>query len=91
MFARASIETGSVHEVLVAPESAIYEVDGKQMVFVPAGRGRIRILRPTDQACPRGKETVEIIAGLKQGDQVVAKGGLALKSLLVNKTADSAR
>ena len=36
----------------------------------------------------RGHDTVEILAGLKQGDQVVAKGGLALKTLIANKAAD---
>jgi membrane fusion protein, heavy metal efflux system len=86
MFARAAIDTNDAREVVVAPESAIYEVDGKEVVFVPAGEGKFNV-RPVKLGS-RGDETVEIIAGLKQGDQVVAKGGLALKSLIVNKAAD---
>jgi membrane fusion protein, heavy metal efflux system len=86
MFARAAIDTGSIREVVVAPESAIYEVDGKQVVFVPSGDGGYSV-RPVKLGS-RGNETVEIVAGLKQGDQVVAKGGLALKSLIANKEAD---
>ena len=86
MFAHASIETGSASEVVVAPESAIYEVDGQQVVFVPSGEGGYAA-RPVKLG-GRGAETVEIIAGLKPGDQVVAKGGLALKTLIANKAAE---
>ena len=86
MFAHASIETGSASEVVVAPESAIYEVDGQQVVFVPSGDGGYAA-RPVKLG-GRGAETVEIIAGLKPGDQVVAKGGLALKTLIANKAAE---
>ena len=86
MFARAAIDTGSAREVIVAPESAIYEVDGKEVVFVPAGDGKFSV-RPVTLG-RRGNVTVEITAGLRQGDQVVAKGGLALKSLIANKAAD---
>jgi hypothetical protein len=31
---------------------------------------------------------VEIISGVRQGDVVVANGGLALKSLIANKAGD---
>jgi hypothetical protein len=30
--------------------------------------------------------TVEVLSGLRKGDQVVSKGGLTLKSLLANQT-----
>jgi len=86
MFARTTIDTGSARGVIVAPETAIYEVDGKDVVFVPDGDGRFSV-RPVTLG-RRGNVTVEITAGLKQGDQVVAKGGLALKSLIANKAAD---
>jgi len=86
MFARTTIDTGSARGVIVAPETAIYEVDGKEVVFVPDGDGRFSV-RPVTLG-RRGNVTVEITAGLKQGDQVVAKGGLALKSLIANKAAD---
>ena len=86
MFAHASIETGSTREVVVAPESAIYEVDGKMVVFVPSGAGGYSVR--SVKLGSRGDQTVEILTGLKEGDRVVAKGGLALKSLIANKAAD---
>jgi cobalt-zinc-cadmium efflux system membrane fusion protein len=86
MFAHAAIDTGSAREVIVAPESAVYELDGKEVVFVPTGNGGYSV-RPVKLGS-RGNATVEIIAGLKQGDQVVSKGGLALKSLIANKATD---
>ncbi len=51
MFAHASIETGSTREVVVAPESAIYEVDGKMVVFVPSGAGgySVRSVKHSDR------------------------------------------
>jgi cobalt-zinc-cadmium efflux system membrane fusion protein len=86
MFAHASIETGNTREVVVAPESAIYEVDGQMVVFVPSGGGGYSV-QPV-KIGGRGDQTVEILSGLKAGDRVVAKGGLALKSLIANKAAD---
>jgi cobalt-zinc-cadmium efflux system membrane fusion protein len=86
MFARAAIDADGAREVVVAPDSAIYEIDGKAVVFVPAGDGRFSVQPVTLGG--RGNETVEITAGLKPGDEVVAKGGLALKSLIVNHAAD---
>ncbi len=86
MFAHASIETGNIREVVVAPESAIYEVDGQMVVFVPSGGGGYSV-RPV-KVGSRGDQTVEILSGLKAGDRVVAKGGLALKSLIANKAAN---
>jgi cobalt-zinc-cadmium efflux system membrane fusion protein len=86
MFARAAIDADGAREVVVAPESAVYEIDGKAVVFVPAGDGRFSVQPVTLGG--RGNETVEITAGLKPGDEVVAKGGLALKSLIVNSAAD---
>jgi cobalt-zinc-cadmium efflux system membrane fusion protein len=86
MFARASIATGNSHQVLIAPESAVYEVDERMVVFVAAGNDGF-VARPV-QLGGRGDGTVEIVSGLDAGDVVVAKGGLALKSLIANKAAD---
>jgi multidrug efflux pump subunit AcrA (membrane-fusion protein) len=70
----------------VAPESAIYEVEGRPVVFVAAGQNDFGI-RPVKLGS-RGDGTVEILSGLKQDDLIVAKGGLALKTLVANKAAD---
>jgi cobalt-zinc-cadmium efflux system membrane fusion protein len=86
MFAKATIAAGNSHDVLVAPESAVYEVDGRSVVFVAAGTDGFEV-RPV-QPGSRGDGTVEILAGLRPGDLVVARGGLALKSLIANQAAD---
>ena len=86
MFAKASIAAGSSREVLVAPESAIYQVDGRSVVFVPVGNDGFEVR--TVKLGRSGDGTVEILSGLAPGAVVVAKGGLVLKSLIANKAAD---
>jgi membrane fusion protein, heavy metal efflux system len=86
MFAHATVAAGSSRVVLVAPESAIYEVEGRPVVFVAAGQDEFAV-RPVKLGS-HGDGTVEILSGLKQDDLVVAKGGLALKTLVANKAAD---
>ena len=86
MFAKVSIAAGHSHEVLVAPESAVYQVDGQPVVFVPVGNDGFEVHRLKLGSSSDG--TVEIRSGLTSGDRVVAKGGLALKSLIANKAAD---
>jgi membrane fusion protein, heavy metal efflux system len=83
MFAKASISAGDSREVLAAPESAVYQIDGHSAVFVAAGNDGFEV-RPV-RLGSRGGGTVEILSGLKQGELVVEKGGLALKSLIANK------
>jgi cobalt-zinc-cadmium efflux system membrane fusion protein len=86
MFAKVSISASHSRQVLVAPESAIYQVDGRPIVFVPVDNDRFEV-RPLKLGTI-GDGTVEIRSGLALGDRVVAKGGLALKSLIANKAAD---
>ncbi|HJU29273.1 MAG TPA: efflux RND transporter periplasmic adaptor subunit [Candidatus Binataceae bacterium] len=86
MFAHASIDSQNSQEVLAAPESAVYQVGGEEVVFVPAAAGAFSV-RPV-KIGRRGEGVVEIVSGLKPGEQVVAKGGLALKTLIANKAAD---
>jgi len=50
-------------------------------------RGLIRGLGGQPAQLLVGQVLLQLVA-VEQGDQVVAKGGLALKSLIVNKTAD---
>ena len=83
MFAQALIEGGSSREALVAPDSAIYEVEDQKVVFVAAGTNRFA-LRPVRLGVAGGG-VVEILSGLHQGERVVSSGGLALKSLLTNQ------
>ncbi len=86
MFAKAVITAGNARDVLVAPASALYEVDGRSIVFVSAGNDGFEVR--SVEVGSRGDGTVEILGGLGMGDLVVAKGGLALKSLIANEAAD---
>jgi multidrug efflux pump subunit AcrA (membrane-fusion protein) len=86
MFAKASIATGDSHEVLVAPESAIYQIDGRRVVFVAARNDGFEVR--SVQLGSSGDGSVEVLSGLRAGEVVVEKGGLTLKSLIANKAAD---
>jgi cobalt-zinc-cadmium efflux system membrane fusion protein len=86
MFAKASLAASNSRDVLVVPESAIYQVDGHSVVFVSAGTDGFEVR--TVQPGSHGDGAVEILAGLRVGEVVVAKGGLGLKSLVANQAAD---
>jgi cobalt-zinc-cadmium efflux system membrane fusion protein len=64
--------------VLVVPEDALQELDGRKVVFV---------LEKQDEFTPRPVQTgrgangmVEIVSGLKEGEQYAVKGSFILKS-----------
>ncbi len=84
MFAHTLIEgSGGSRDELVAPESAVFDYQGEKIVFVAAGLNRYEA-----RSVDTGGETVngvEILAGLRDGEEVVASGGLALKGLLMNR------
>ena len=86
MFAKASIAAGNSREVLIVPESAIYQIDGHPGVFVAAENNGFEVR--SVQLGSRGDSTAEVLSGLRQGEVVVEKGGLTLKSLIANKAAD---
>jgi cobalt-zinc-cadmium efflux system membrane fusion protein len=84
MFAHAEIETaGGGREVLSAPASAIYEVNGSKAVFVQTRPHEFSV-RPVAVGAA-GHQQVEILSGLSGGEQVVTRGGLLLKALMVNQ------
>lgn len=84
MFAHAAIATPTTHIVMVAPDSAIFKVNGADVAFV-ATAGDTYTVRHL-QLGTRGANTVQIITGLHEGDQVVSRGGLTLKSMLANNS-----
>ena len=84
MFARASIEVSEARRVLVAPESAIFAVNGEKVAFVAAGNGEYSARRVQLGAAAGGM--VEVLSGLSEGDRVVSRGGLVLKTLLTRGT-----
>jgi cobalt-zinc-cadmium efflux system membrane fusion protein len=83
MFARVEIQTaGRAREVLAAPASAIYEVNGAKSVFVQTQPHVFSVRNVVVGAA--GHEEVEILSGVHSGEQVVTQGGLMLKALIVN-------
>ena len=66
--------------VLVVPEDAVQDLDGKKVLFVTVN-GTVFEPRPLELGrASLGK--VEVLGGLKQGDRYVVKGGFLLKSEL---------
>ncbi len=86
MFAHAAIESArGGREVLVAPESAIYEAGARKVAFVALGDNRFAAREVTLGGAGGGE--VEILSGLNAGDSVVTRGGVTLKALLLKGAA----
>jgi RND family efflux transporter MFP subunit len=78
MFADVAITTTVLENALVIPDKSL-ETDGTdQIVFVSLGKNRFekRIVEPGLESQGR----VQILRGLKAGEQVVSRGGFILKS-----------
>jgi len=85
MFARAEIEAVAGRggrQVVAAPASAIYEVNGAKAVFVQTKPHVFSVRQVVVGAA--GRNDVEIISGVHDGERVVTHGGLLLKALAVN-------
>jgi cobalt-zinc-cadmium efflux system membrane fusion protein len=83
MFARAEIEASrGGREVLAVPVSAIYDVNGDKAVFVQT-EPHVFTVRPVVIGAA-GRDDVEILSGVQDGERVVTHGGLLLKALMVN-------
>ncbi len=85
MFADITL-VGARAEALVIPEKAVRNVEGKSIVFVTEGK---------DTFVPREVRVgrvfngwVEILEGLKAGDEVAAEGSFTLKAELLKKTLE---
>ena len=81
MYATASVHQFGKRPALVIPEEAIQEIDGVPTVFVQDSENefRARTVEP-------GQHTdggIEIVEGLKRDENVVVKGGFALKSQML--------
>jgi cobalt-zinc-cadmium efflux system membrane fusion protein len=84
MFAHARIESViGTREVLGVPDEAVFDVGGKKIVFVALGGGRYEP-RPV-RIGEAGVDVVAIDSGLKPGEQVVTRGGLVLKAMMLNR------
>ncbi len=89
MFAQVYIETaipvGSDSSVVV-PEIAVQEVDGRQVVFVPAGAAGRYVAREVVLGPRVSSNMISVMKGLRQGDRVVANGAFQLKAELIKAT-----
>lgn len=84
MFATAEVVTGiSSTEAIMIPSSAIQKIEGKPSVFVQEKDGSF-----AKRELELGREfgnSVEVKAGLKEGEQVVVTGAFTLKSELLKE------
>jgi cobalt-zinc-cadmium efflux system membrane fusion protein len=85
MFARAGLALETPQRTVGMPHAAAQSIDGRDVAFVPDGRGRFRI-RPVVLGPPRAGGWVEVRQGLAVGDSIVVRGSFALKSHLLRGT-----
>jgi cobalt-zinc-cadmium efflux system membrane fusion protein len=86
MFGHAEISAGGTSEGVVVPESAVFDLGGRKVVFIPEGGGVYRVRDVTLGAAGGGQ--VEILSGVSPGEQVVSHGGLALKTLFMRTAGE---
>ncbi|MBS0197365.1 MAG: efflux RND transporter periplasmic adaptor subunit [Planctomycetes bacterium] len=79
MYATLEIDVGDAEPAVLAPREAVIDTGESQVVFVSAGKGRFEPRRVImGQSGERGM--VQILTGLKPGEQVVASGQFLLDS-----------
>lgn len=78
MYTVTRIGSGQSHRALMAPRSALQDVDGHAVIFV-ARDGRTFEKREVRTGRPSG-DLIEIVDGVRSGEKVVAGGGFLLKS-----------
>jgi cobalt-zinc-cadmium efflux system membrane fusion protein len=78
MFAEAAVQVSSGRRVLSLPEAALQLMEGGPVVFVKRAAGAFEA-RPVKTGEKSG-ERIEIVEGLKPGEEVVVQGSLTLKA-----------
>ncbi len=71
--------------LLVVPEAAVRQVEGKTAVFVPQADGQSYRLKEVRTGRVFQKY-IEILQGLKEGEEVVTQGSFDLKAELLKGT-----
>jgi len=80
MFADIALAVAEDDKALVIPQEAVLDDGGEAIVFVPSGKGyEPRIVK----AGLRDDGWVQVLEGLKEGEEVVVSGGFQLKSKLL--------
>ena len=80
LFARVAAPTAIVNDLIVIPESALVDLDGREAVFVECYDGFRAV---TVESGRRSDGRVEVRSGLEVGQSVVVNGAFTLKSELL--------
>ncbi len=81
MYVTMVFRTGSGQQAIVAPASAVQQIDDGHVVFVPITEGEF-LARPVEVGRQYG-DKIEILKGLSEGEKVVVGGSFSLKSELL--------
>ena len=81
MFAGIEVPAATSRSVLAVPASAVQEINGENMVFVP--HDHLFFEKRTVRTGERIGDWIEIVEGLRPGQSVVTNGGFYLKSALL--------
>lgn len=82
MFARAGLVLDAAPGAIAIPHAAVQSLDGRDVVFVPAGDGRFKV-QPVRIGPPRAGGWVQVLEGVARGDTIVAAGSFALKAQMM--------
>jgi cobalt-zinc-cadmium efflux system membrane fusion protein len=85
MYARVALGESAPRPMVVVPEAAIQEMDGKPYVFVAGEKGRFEKREVALGASSDG--LVEIRSGVAAGEKVATAGSFLLKSQLLSASA----
>ena len=85
MYARVSLGESAPRPMIVVPEAAVQEMDGKPHVFVAGEKGRFAKREVALGATSEG--LVEVRSGVKAGEKVATTGSFLLKSQLLSASA----
>lgn len=85
MFATAVIRGLETDGALAVPHESLQLLEGRTVVFVPAGPDRFE-MRDVTTGSPVGDDRVTVLGGLSVGDRVVSRGSFYLKSELLKES-----
>lgn len=84
LFAQAIIQVGAAEETTLVPRDALQRVNNQWIVFVQTGEG---VYEPKEVTLGRSKDQlVQVLSGLRNGDQVVTIGAFLLKTEILKES-----
>lgn len=78
MFARLQLDVSDTRQFLTVPREAVLEADGKQFVYVVEGENRY--VKREIKIANISPDQARVVEGLKQGERIVTKGAVLIKS-----------